>query len=148
MSTYSRLPAILVAVTLAVAGCSIMAPPPQSPARESATTAAGPPPLSDEQTLDQMRQAARQIAAIAQLDNPRGNTSFASCNDQGDPPYKGVANLSFDPPAGVEREVYVASIKESMLAHGWDDGAPAGHHFRPWQDCDIPAMRASSTPSR
>ncbi len=84
-------------------------------------------PMTDDQTKAQVIEPAKQIVAAANLDGVSGAFSFASCNDQGDPPYQGTVTLSFlihgDPDA------YFQQVRAAMIAHGWNVGAPPGQHY-------------------
>jgi hypothetical protein len=61
------------------------------------------------------------------LNGVSGEFSFASCNDQGDPPYQGIVTLSFlihaDP------DMYFQHVRAAMIAHGWNNGAPPGQRY-------------------
>ena len=83
-------------------------------------------PLSDDQTRAEVIDPAKQIAKVAHLENVSGVFGWESCNDQGDPPYKGRVDMSFDVPAGVDHEAYFEQIAITMAAHGWSDGPPPG----------------------
>jgi len=84
-------------------------------------------PLSDDQAMAQVVDPAKQIVAAADLDGVSGGFSFASCNDQGDPPYRGTATIHFliqgDPDA------YFQKIQDALVSHGWNPGAPPGQIF-------------------
>lgn len=84
-------------------------------------------PMSDDQTRAQVIEPARQIVAAAKLDGVSGAFSFASCNDQGDPPFQGTVTLSFlihgDPDA------YFQQVRTAMISHGWSEGASPGQHL-------------------
>lgn len=84
-------------------------------------------PLTDDQAMAQVVDPAKQIAAVANLQGVSGGFSFASCNDQGDPPYMGTVTMSFllqgDP------EAYFQHVRAAMVAHGWNDGPPPGQHY-------------------
>ena len=60
-------------------------------------------PLSDEQTKAEVLDPARQITTIANLQNVSGVFGWESCNDQGDRPFRGRVEVSFDVPAGADR---------------------------------------------
>ncbi|UGT95018.1 hypothetical protein KN246_16715 [Mycobacterium intracellulare] len=84
-------------------------------------------PMSDDQTKAQVIEPAKQIVAAAKLEGVSGAFSFASCNDQGDPPFQGTVTLSFlihgDPDA------YFQQVRAAMIAQGWNEGAPPGQHY-------------------
>ncbi len=111
--------AALIAVTVVLGGCSKMIPFGQDPDRPAN-------PLSDEQTKAQVLDPARQIATIANLQNVSGVFGWESCNDQGDPPFRGRVDMSFDVPAGADRNAYFEQIAATMIGHGWSDGPPPG----------------------
>lgn len=83
-------------------------------------------PLSDEQAMAQVIDLAAQIAKTADLQHVSGGFSFESCNDQGDPPYRARVDMTFDVPAGVERNAYFEQIAATMVAHGWSAGPQQG----------------------
>jgi hypothetical protein len=121
----ARLAAILV-VALLLGGCSLVFDKPHSagstnPSDDSAR------PLTDDQAMAQVVEPAKQIVAAADLQSVSGGFAFASCNDQGDPPYQGTVTVSFlihgDPDA------YFQQIRAAMVAQGWNDGAPPGQHY-------------------
>jgi hypothetical protein len=84
-------------------------------------------PLTDAQAMAQVVESAKQIVAGANLQGVSGGFSFASCNDQGDPPYQGRAVVDFliqgDPTA------YFQQVRSAMISQGWNDGPPPGQHF-------------------
>jgi len=83
-------------------------------------------PLSDEQTRAQVIGPAKQIAKTAGLQNVSGVFGWESCNDQGDPPFRGRVDVSFDVPAGTDPNSYFEQIAATMIGHGWADGPPPG----------------------
>ncbi|BBX96785.1 putative lipoprotein LppJ [Mycobacterium lacus] len=84
-------------------------------------------PLTDDQTMAQVIEPAKQIVAAADLQGVSGGFSFASCNDQGDPPYMGWVSMSFL--LHGEPDAYFQQVRAAMRSHGWNDGAPPGQHF-------------------
>jgi hypothetical protein len=118
--------AALVVVVLLLGGCSLVFNKPHSagstnPSDDSAH------PLSDDQAMAQVVEPAKQIVAAANLQSVSGGFAFASCNDQGDPPYQGTVTVSFlihgDPDA------YFQQVRAAMVAQGWNDGPPPGQHY-------------------
>lgn len=93
-------------------------------------------PLSDNQAMAQVIEPAKQIIKVAGLADPTGGFYMASCNDQGDPPYQGVVEMSFKwplddskgYPAEVDANTYFNQLAATMVAHGWSDGPPPGLH--------------------
>jgi hypothetical protein len=84
------------------------------------------PPLSDEQAMAQVVEPARHIVRVAGLRDVSGGFFFESCNDQGDPPYRGRLEMSFAMPAGIEPDAYLHRIAVVMVTQGWVDGPPPG----------------------
>jgi hypothetical protein len=83
-------------------------------------------PLTDDQAIGQVVELAKQIDDAAQMDGVDGGVSFASCNDQGDPPYQATLTMGFlihgDPDA------YFQTVENAMAAHGWSrEDVPGGH---------------------
>ncbi len=85
-------------------------------------------PLSNEQTMAQVIEPAKQIAKVAGLQDVSGGFSWESCNDQGDPPYRGRVDMTFVVPTGVDHGAYFEQIAGTMVAKGWSAGAPSGQH--------------------
>jgi len=93
-------------------------------------------PMSDQQTRDQVIEPAKQIAGFAHLQDPGGRFDFSSCNDQGDPPYRGLVSMSFTWPADessgsptdADPNKVFGQIATTMVAHGWNDGPPPDWH--------------------
>lgn len=86
-------------------------------------------PFSNERAITQVVDSAKQIAKVAALQAVSGGFSWESCNDQGDPPYRGRVDLTFRVPTGVDRGAYFDQIAETMVATGWSSGAPPGQHL-------------------
>ncbi|QUR69788.1 hypothetical protein F6B93_13135 [Mycobacterium spongiae] len=93
-------------------------------------------PLSDDQARTQVVSAAKQITALVNLPDMYASFAFRSCNDQADPPYRGVVEMSFTLPlddssgvsAAVNPDSYFDQIAARMLSHGWSSGPPPGLH--------------------
>lgn len=119
-----------VLLTVALGGCTVT--PPHQHHQPNTTEPANPvnttPSFTKEQALAQVTNDAKQIVAVAQLQNPQGNSWFGSCNDQGDPPYKGIAVMIFDRPADIDEVSFYQQIAAAMAANGWIDGSPPGRH--------------------
>lgn len=77
--------------------------------------------------MSQVVEPAKQIVAAADLQGVDGGFSFASCNDQGDPPYQGRVTIGFL--LRGEPDAYFQHIRTAMLANGWKEGAPPGQHL-------------------
>jgi hypothetical protein len=120
-----RLAAIVIVVML-LGGCALVFPKPHSsgspnPFDDSAH------PMTDDQTKAQVIEPAKEIVAAASLQGVTGAFSFASCNDQGDPPYQGTVTMSFllhgDP------EAHFQQVRAALQSHGWSEGAPPGQRY-------------------
>jgi hypothetical protein len=111
----------LLAVALCAGGCDSV---------ESKNGASGPPAagMSDEQTRAQVVDPARRLVSAAgwQRQDLSAAFHFASCNDQGDPPFQGVVELGFVFPRGADQQAEVERIAGLMVADGWSDGPPPG----------------------
>jgi hypothetical protein len=119
--------AVAVIVVMLVGGCALVMSKPHSSGSSTNPWDDSAHPLTDDQTRAQVIEPAKQIVTAADLEGVSGGFSFASCNDQGDPPYQGTVTMHFllhsDP------DTYFQKVRASMIAHGWNDGAPAGQHF-------------------
>jgi hypothetical protein len=115
-----RLAAVIATIYL-LGGCSVMSPNRHDPDHPEH-------PLSDEQAIAQVVDPAKQIAKVAGLQDPSGGFSWESCNDQGDPPYRGRVDMTFAVPAGVDHGAYYDQVARTMVANGWSPGPPPGQH--------------------
>jgi hypothetical protein len=114
--------AALTAVALLLGGCSPMSPSKHNPD--------GPErPLSNEQAIAQVVDPARSIAKVAALQEVSGGFSWEACNDQGFPPYRGRADMTFRVPTGADPSTYFEQIAKTMVANGWASGPPPGQHL-------------------
>jgi hypothetical protein len=121
--------AVVIVLSIALGGCSLM-----FPHRHDIDHVANP--LSDDQAEAQVVDAAKQIAQLVTLPDMYGGFAFESCNDQGDPPYRGVVEMSFKLPvddrkgypAEVDPDAFFNQVAATMVAHGWTDGPPPGLH--------------------
>ena len=118
--------AAVAAVVMLIGGCSLVMHKPHS-AGSSNSVDDSAHPLTDDQAMAQVVQPAKEIVAAAELQSVSGGFSFASCNDQGDPPYMGEVTLSFL--LHGEPDAYFQHVRAAMIAHGWNDGAPPGQHY-------------------
>jgi hypothetical protein len=118
--------AVILVVVLLLGGCSLVFNKPHSagsanPYDDSAH------PMTDDQAMAQVVEPAKRIVAAANLQSVSGGFAFASCNDQGDPPYQGTVTVSFlihgDPDA------YFQEVRAAMVAQGWNDGPPPGEQY-------------------
>jgi hypothetical protein len=120
---------VALSLPLAIGGCSA-----RSPNRHDIDHPANP--LSDQQAITQVIEPAKQIAKVAGLQDVTGGFHWESCNDQGDPPYRGLVEMSFQwpvndskgYPAEVDPNIYFDKLAGTMAAHGWNNGPPPGWH--------------------
>lgn len=84
------------------------------------------PEMDDQQTRAQVVEPAKRIVQSADLQLIAANFRFASCADQGGVPFRGRVGIGFTFPAEVDKEIYLDTIVQVMLADGWNDGAPSG----------------------
>jgi hypothetical protein len=118
----ARLACVMIALALALGGCFPMNPRqrPSEPPKPSLT------PLSDEQTKAQVVNPAKEIARANALQRITGGFSFEACNDQREPPYRGLVEMGFALPKGMEPDTYFSQIAKTMVGQGWTSGPPAG----------------------
>lgn len=118
--------ALIMLAVMLLGGCSLVFPKPHSSGSSNPFDDSGHP-LTDEQTKAQVIDPAKQIVAAANLQGVDGGFSFASCNDQGDPPYQGRVTIGFllqgDP------DTYFQHVRTAMQSQGWSEGAPPGQHY-------------------
>ncbi|MGE2714233.1 hypothetical protein ACQI4L_09265 [Mycolicibacterium litorale] len=107
----------LVVCTIALGGCSMSKPGGGGEVAD---------PMSDEQAEAQVIDAGRQLRTVAGLRDVGGGFSFESCNDQGEPPYRGFVEMSAQLPAATDAGTYARQVADAMVAAGWTDGPPPG----------------------
>ena len=85
-------------------------------------------PMTDEQATEQVVDSAREIVAVARLQNVNGSNAFLSCTSLHDPPYQAVIYLNFALPQtnSVKR---IREVAAAMVAHGWQEAPALGEHF-------------------
>jgi hypothetical protein len=122
---------LLIAVatlsTVLVGGCGLLPNTTHSSSPSSNPFDDSAHPLSDDQAMAQVVEPAKQIAAVADLQSASGGFSFASCNDQGEPPYQGTVTMHFLIHGAPD--AYFEKIQNAMASHGWTQGAPPGQRF-------------------
>ncbi|MCV7233462.1 hypothetical protein BST20_05320 [Mycobacterium branderi] len=114
--------ALLVGLTLVLVlgGCSLMFP---SRHRASPDVA----PLSDEQSRAQVVDPAKEIVKATGLHVAYATFAWEWCNDQGEPPYHGRVDMTFDIPEGTDRNAFFRQISATMAKQpGWGTGAAPG----------------------
>jgi hypothetical protein len=83
-------------------------------------------PLNDEQNRAQVVEPAKQIVAIANLQDAIGGYILMSCKNQTDPPYQGAIYLTFNLPTSLD---YFDQIGAAMVARGWQKGLPPNQYL-------------------
>ncbi|MCV7416575.1 hypothetical protein H7K36_14815 [Mycolicibacterium litorale] len=115
----AALAATLLLCTFVLGGCSM-----SRPGGGGGDQVASP--MTDEQAEAQVIDAGRQLRTVAGLQDVGGGFSFESCNDQGEPPYRGFVDMSAQLPAGTDLDTYARQVADAMVAAGWTDGPPPG----------------------
>ena len=92
------------------------------------STEGGAAPMSDDQAVSQVVDAARQIVDSASLRGVSGSYVFLSCTSLHDPPYQAAVHLNFLLPEknSVRR---IREVAESMVAAGWQQAPVMAEHF-------------------
>jgi hypothetical protein len=85
-------------------------------------------PMTDAQAAGQVLGSAKQIVGAAALRDATGGYTFASCNDESEPPYQAVLYLNFLLPQS-NSITYLNDVAAAMAAHGWSPAATLGEHF-------------------
>jgi hypothetical protein len=84
---------------------------------------------TDAQTQSEVVEQAKDIVAIAALQQPTASYLLMSCKDHDNPPYQGAMYLDFQLPPDVSADQYFRSIAAAMVAHGWHEGLPPNQHM-------------------
>jgi hypothetical protein len=87
-------------------------------------------PMTDEQSRDQVVEAARQVVTTTGLRDVTAGYVFLSCSTEHDPPYQAAVYLNFT----LSESNSVGHIREiagALLAHGWQEAPSMGEHFGP-----------------
>jgi hypothetical protein len=87
-------------------------------------------PFTDEQSRDQVVDAARQVVTTARLRDVTAGYIFLSCSTDNDPPYQAAVHLNFflSETNSVGR---IREIATALVAHGWHEAPSMGEHFGP-----------------
>lgn len=77
-------------------------------------------PITPEQARAEVIDAARDIATILHAEVAEAKFSYESCNDQGDPPFRGTVNLLLWMPGIPHNQpADPKTVIQSLTAHGW-----------------------------
>jgi hypothetical protein len=83
---------------------------------------------TDAQAQREVVDQAKDIVAIATLQQPTANYLLMSCKDHDNPPYQGAVYLDFQLPTDVSADEYFRTVAAAMVAHGWREGLPPNQH--------------------
>ncbi|MGB9304140.1 MAG: hypothetical protein WCB92_10820 [Mycobacterium sp.] len=86
-------------------------------------------PMSPQQARSQVVGAARDMVNALHAEVTEARFSYESCNDQGEPPFRGVVKLSFWMP-GVPHDQSADPLKviQALVAAGWSTDSPFTSH--------------------
>jgi hypothetical protein len=84
---------------------------------------------TDAQAQSEVVEQAKDIVAIATLQQPTAGYLLMSCKDHDSPPYQGAVYLDFQLPPDVSADQYFRTIAAAMVAHGWQEGLPPNQHM-------------------
>jgi hypothetical protein len=87
------------------------------------------PAATDAQTQSEVVEQAKDIVAVAALQQPTAGYILMSCKDNDNPPYQGAVYLDFQLPPDVSADQYFRTIAAAMVAHGWHEGLPPNQHM-------------------
>jgi hypothetical protein len=95
-------------------------------------------PITAQQARAGVVNAARDIATILHADIAEAKFSYESCNDQGDPPFRGKASLLLWMP-GIPHDQVVdpAKVIHALTAHGWSTDSDFVSHSPTLRENDI-----------
>jgi len=109
-------------------------------------------PISPEQSKAQVVDAAKEIVGITDLKVVDSVFWRGSCNDQGDPPYRGEMRISHPLAANFETaDAEDARMIRQLRDHGWVDAPDFHTHGTALQKSGVVAVinaQNASTPTR
>jgi hypothetical protein len=77
-------------------------------------------PLSPEQSKTQVMDAAHDIVSTLNLSVIEAAFWHASCNDQGDPPFRGQMRIAYPPASSfAESDAQIARMVQQLRGAGW-----------------------------
>lgn len=77
-------------------------------------------PLSPEQSKTQVMDAAHDIVSTLNLSVVEAAFWHASCNDQGDPPFRGQIRIAYPPASSfAESDAQIARMVQQLRGAGW-----------------------------
>jgi hypothetical protein len=99
-----------VLVATALSGCGVM--------KSDADNVANP--LTPEQSKSQVMDAAHNIVTTLNINVVEAAVWLASCNDQGDPPFRGRMRVAYPPaPSFAESDAQIAQMVQQLRGAGW-----------------------------
>jgi hypothetical protein len=87
------------------------------------------PAATDAQTQTEVVEQAKDIVAIAGLQQPTAGYLLMSCKDRDNPPYQGAVYLDFLLPPDTTADQYFGTVSAAMVAHGRREGLPPNQHM-------------------
>lgn len=87
------------------------------------------PAATETQTQIEVVEQAKDVVAIAALQQPTAGYMLMSCKDNDNPPYQGAVYLDFQLPPDVSADQYFRDVAAAMVAHGWREGLPPNQHM-------------------
>lgn len=95
-------------------------------------------PMTPAQARTEAVDAARDIVAILHAEIVEAKFSYESCNDQGDPPFRGTVNLRLWMP-GIphDQPADPTTVIQSLTAHGWSTNPDFHSHATALQKNNI-----------
>jgi hypothetical protein len=86
-------------------------------------------PITPQQARAEVIDAARDIVTILHAEVAEANFSYESCNDQGDPPFRGTVSLRLWMPGIPHNETAdPKTVIGSLTAHGWNTNSSFVSH--------------------
>jgi hypothetical protein len=86
-------------------------------------------PITSEQARAEAVDAARDITTILHAEIAEATFSYESCNDQGDPPFRGTVSLRLWMPGIAHNQAADSkTVIQSLTAHGWSANPDAVSH--------------------
>ena len=79
----------------------------------------------DTQTRAQVMEPLKALVAALKLEPVAGTFAFESCDDNGDPPFRGGSGATFAPVGGAADE-QMKLLRDTMIAQGWSAGPGKG----------------------
>ena len=77
-------------------------------------------PMTPDQSKAQVMNAATDVVHSLQLNVSSANFARSSCNDQGDPPFRGEVNIFYPRPANLdEADAALKQMTQRLQSAGW-----------------------------